>query len=590
MELRERAASRAGAHHMLSSRFVTVENFGKYEIVEKIGEGGFGVVYRGYDPAIRRDVAIKACTSLDPLIRRRFSKEAEIAGNLQHRNITIIFDYGEEDGTPFLVQEYLSGEDLDRKIRRRDPMTFGVRLSILIQIARGLAHAHAQGVVHRDVKPGNMRVLDDGVVKIMDFGIARVMASDSVLTVAGHTIGTAAYLAPEQVRGDAVDRRCDIYAFGILAYELLSFQKAFPGNRSSEILTRVLNDPPEPLALHAPELPPALLNLVERCVQKSPEDRFRDFGQIRAVLDRLLQKPPADAPLNVRGETELQDEDTPSPPPRARGWAADGPTRQLPSWDALPVGEAPAAPPAPELPADPPPQEESPPRTRSVLTYGLLLVLMAGVGALAFWIWGRNAPEAAAPAAPEVVLPEEAEVARDAPERGEAPAASPPASADPAPLLGTVTVAAAADPRTRVRLAGQTLTLNRAHSLQLQPGEHQATFELDAGRYRGRRSQTLRIEAGASIELRSPVAAPARLTVRAGLDTAQFSLWVAGDPLGTTPIDELELAPGSVEIGVGPAGSSAPETSYPFAIPSGEHLILTFDNLAEPPTRVRSPG
>ncbi|MEM7584482.1 MAG: serine/threonine-protein kinase [Acidobacteriota bacterium] len=199
-----------------------MESIGKYKIEKKIGSGGFGEVFKGYDPFIKRHVAVKTCISSDEEIRNRFFQEAEIAGNLQHRNITTVYDFGIHEGLPYLIQEYLSGEDLDSKIKRRDFLPYPEKLYYLLQIARGLAKAHAKGVIHRDIKPANIRVLEDGTVKIMDFGIAKLAQQESGLTQTGMTLGTAAYLAPEQIRGEAVDTATDIFSFGVLAYELLT--------------------------------------------------------------------------------------------------------------------------------------------------------------------------------------------------------------------------------------------------------------------------------------------------------------------------------------------------------------------------------
>src|SRR5262245_29771718 len=149
-----------------------LEKIGKYEVVRKIGQGGFGVVYEGRDPFIKRRVAIKTCSTEDEEIRKRFFREAEIAGNLQHRHVVTVFDLGVPEGVPYLVQEYLPGEDLAHKIKRRDRLDDFTKLSYLAQVAEGLEYAHAQGVVHRDIKPANIRILEDGSVKIMDFGIA----------------------------------------------------------------------------------------------------------------------------------------------------------------------------------------------------------------------------------------------------------------------------------------------------------------------------------------------------------------------------------------------------------------------------------
>ena len=176
------------------------KKIGKYEIIEPIGEGGFGMVYKGFDPFIKRHVAIKTCTSPDQELRQRYYREAEIAGRLDHPNIVRIFDFGTENDTPFLVQEFLAGGDLDHKIGGHDFVPFPERLLYLIHIARGLAYAHDQGVIHRDIKPANIRILEDGSAKIMDFGVAMLQNTDTRLTKDGMAVGTAAYLAPNRSR------------------------------------------------------------------------------------------------------------------------------------------------------------------------------------------------------------------------------------------------------------------------------------------------------------------------------------------------------------------------------------------------------
>jgi len=168
-----------------------MDKIGKYEVVRKIGQGGFGVVYEGRDPLIKRRVAIKTCSAEDEEIRRRFFREAEIAGNLQHRHVVTVFDLGVQEGVPYLVQEYLPGEDLAHKIKRKDVLDEYTKLSYLAQVAEGLEYAHRQGVVHRDIKPANIRILDDDSVKIMDFGIAKLASAETQLTHTGMEIGRA---------------------------------------------------------------------------------------------------------------------------------------------------------------------------------------------------------------------------------------------------------------------------------------------------------------------------------------------------------------------------------------------------------------
>jgi serine/threonine protein kinase len=203
------------------------EKIGKYEISEQIGTGGFGAVFKGRDPFIKRTVAVKTCQLNDPEIKSRFFREAELAGNLHHRNITTIYDFGVENDIPYIVQEFLTGEDLDRVIKRGEPLPLQRKVEILIAIAEGLHFAHQAHVIHRDIKPANIRILENGTIKIMDFGIAKSLQSESSLTQTGITLGTSAYLAPEQIRGETLDRRTDVFAVGVLAYVLLAYQKPF---------------------------------------------------------------------------------------------------------------------------------------------------------------------------------------------------------------------------------------------------------------------------------------------------------------------------------------------------------------------------
>ena len=266
-----------------------MQKIGKYEILEKIGAGGFGAVFKGRDPFIKRYVAIKTCNSDEQLIRDRFFREAEIAGNLHHRNVTTVYDFGIQDGLPYLIQEYLSGEDLDRKIKRQDYLPYPEKLFYLLQIARGLAYAHSQGVIHRDVKPGNIRILEDGTAKIMDFGIAKLAQQETSLTQTGMTLGTAAYLAPEQIRGEPVDHRTDVFSFGVLAYELLAYERPFKGKQISVVLHQIIDQEPEPLTVKWPAAPPEILGLITRCLRKSPSQRYADGGELLEAIE-VIQK------------------------------------------------------------------------------------------------------------------------------------------------------------------------------------------------------------------------------------------------------------------------------------------------------------
>jgi serine/threonine-protein kinase len=281
-----------------------IEKLGKYEIVEKIGVGGFGTVYRGRDPFIKRTVAVKTCQSEDDEIKKRFFREAELSGNLHHRNITTIYDFGVQDGIPYIVQEYLTGEDLDKMIKRGDVIPLARKLEILMDICEGLAYAHEAGIIHRDIKPSNIRILKDGAVKIMDFGIAKSFQSESNLTQTGITLGTAAYLAPEQIRGESVDPRTDIFSLGILAYELLTGQKPFRGEHISTVLFKILNEKPEPVSKADSHIPPAIDRAVDKAIEKSPPNRYESVPDFKKDLATALKQIPGAS--DVTGATAIR--------------------------------------------------------------------------------------------------------------------------------------------------------------------------------------------------------------------------------------------------------------------------------------------
>lgn len=281
-------AIRRGSDLLLASEpdpLEAVGKIGKYEILGRIGEGGFGVVYKGRDALLQRFVAVKTCSSRDEKLRRRFFREGQIAAGLQHPNITTVHDLGVERGVPYLVQEFLAGEDLNHVIARQEGLTVLRRLDVLAQVARGLEYAHLQGVLHRDVKPANIRILPSGAVKIMDFGIAKLLHEVSDVTTQGVTVGTVGYLAPEQLRGEEVDRRTDIFSFGVLTYELLTYERPFKGSTFSEVSYRLLNEEPAALRDLAPIHSQAIAELTRRCLAKDPAQRYASFGEILAVLE-----------------------------------------------------------------------------------------------------------------------------------------------------------------------------------------------------------------------------------------------------------------------------------------------------------------
>jgi serine/threonine protein kinase len=334
---------------------------GKYEILERIGKGGFGVVYKGRDPFIKRLVAVKVCTSADETLKRRFLREAEIAGNLHHRNIVTVFEFGYDEAGPFLVQEYLDGEDLEAKIRRLEPIPQDVRLGYLLQIARALEYAHKKGILHRDVKPANVRVLHDDRIKILDFGIAKLSGAETQLTRSGRILGTAGYLSPEQIRGEAVDARSDVFAFGVLAYELLCYVHPFPGTTISELLHQVVRTEAQPLASLCPACPPEITAMVTRCMEKDPGRRYDGFPEAAEALASVLaglRSAPADeggpAADEEPAEATLEPEPDASAMPTVAIAETDLPAPPPPPPLALPGVPSTIPPPSPLAPPAPP--------------------------------------------------------------------------------------------------------------------------------------------------------------------------------------------------------------------------------------------
>ena len=223
----------------------------RYRVRERLGQGGMGALFLALDPAIDRLVAIKVLRVDNPDVRERFQREARLAARLQHPNIVTVYDVGEHDGQPFIAMEYIPGETLAELIRRRAPLDTRQRVELVIEICSGLAFAHKHGIVHRDIKPANLILSrDSNILKILDFGIAR--AGESGLTQVGMVIGTPNYMSPEQVRGDAIDHRSDIFAVGLVLYELLVYRQAFEAETQPAVLMKILSDQPAPLAMLDP--------------------------------------------------------------------------------------------------------------------------------------------------------------------------------------------------------------------------------------------------------------------------------------------------------------------------------------------------
>jgi eukaryotic-like serine/threonine-protein kinase len=275
---------------------------GPYEIVSPIGAGGMGEVYRAHDTRLNRDVAIKilpASFALDPERRARFEREAQAVASLSHPNVLAIHDTGIHDGQMFVVTELLVGETLGERLKA-GALPVRKALDTAVQIARGLAAAHDKHVVHRDLKPENLFLLRDGRVKILDFGLARHVPSltGATETVAAGTdpgvvMGTVGYMAPEQVRGEAVEARADLFSFGAVLYEMLTGQRAFRRNTAAETMTAILREDPPELSQQRADLSPALERIVRHCLEKDPSERFQSARDIAFALEALSGSMPA---------------------------------------------------------------------------------------------------------------------------------------------------------------------------------------------------------------------------------------------------------------------------------------------------------
>ncbi len=274
-------------------RSMPIEVLGeRYQLGEPIGRGGMATIYRGQDMRMDRVVAIKVLRevySTDPKFVTRFQREAKAASSLQHPNIVQVYDYGQTDGNYFIVMELVEGTDLRRYLRSRGVLAVDRAIIIAHDVALGLGAAHRRAIVHRDVKPQNVLVGRDGSIKLTDFGIASVYKDINAerLTTTGMTLGTVQYYAPEQAQGEIVSPAADVYALGIVMYEMLTGRTPFDGDTPVAVAMQHIQDLPTPPTYYNPNIPPALEEVILRCLEKEPERRYRDGSTLARALELL---------------------------------------------------------------------------------------------------------------------------------------------------------------------------------------------------------------------------------------------------------------------------------------------------------------
>jgi serine/threonine-protein kinase len=456
---------------------------GKYEVIDQIAVGGFGIIYKGWDPFIKRKVAIKMCATPDDEVRQRFQQEAQFVGNLVHRNITLVFDYGVEDEVPYIVQEFLSGYDLDELLKADVVSDEDTIVSILIQVCEGLEFAHQRGIVHRDIKPSNIRVLEDGTVKIMDFGIAKSVLAASKLTQTGIALGTAGYLAPEQIQGRTVDARTDIFAVGVVAFELVTGTRPFESATLSNVLYKILNEEPEyPPGVDA-VCSPELQAVLRRCMAKNPEERYQAAAELLADLRGIgLTTSPEVATAKDLPTDVLRQAMRGMPTPTADN--PNQPTRRVATPRSQPTTPTPPPTPqntrlhrTPEVRSD-----DSERRSPAVYIFTILLVLLIAAAAILYFskdaqqiVFGdAGAPWIPTPTPTATPTATYTPTGTDTPTPTETPEPSPTATPSP------VDVRLIVDPPAEVTIDGRSFGSGRTPggSIRLTPGSHTFTLSL----------------------------------------------------------------------------------------------------------------
>jgi len=323
---------------------------GKYEIRGQLGKGAMGVVYVAHDPVLDRRVALKVMAANvldDPDLKERFRREARAVARLQSPNVVTVHDFGyDRHGAPYIAMELLSGTDLEARMRESPPR-LSEKLNVIAQVCRGLAHAHRAGIVHRDVKPANVFLTRSGLVKVMDFGTARLLQASHTQT--GTVMGTVAYMSPEQIQGEKVDGRSDVFSVGILLYRLLCHQQPFGGENVHHVIYKILNVQPATLTLPEGRPIPSLQHIVDRALAKDLEQRYQTADQMADDVEAFLRDYTGSITDDTVFRTVPLHDGGPPPPgaetPTVRRPAEDAGVETIPPTQLLPPAGAAAVPP-----------------------------------------------------------------------------------------------------------------------------------------------------------------------------------------------------------------------------------------------------
>ena len=342
------------------------ERIGRYVILRTLGRGAMGVVYLARDPQIERELALKTIRFDDAEksfsadeAKARFLKEAKISGRLQHPHIVTVFDVGEDQGMLFLAMELVQGGSFSQRLT--DPVGFPVRerVRVVAEVAEALAHAHERGVLHRDIKPANVLLTHALSAKVTDFGIGKLLTGDTELTSTGQMVGSPAYMSPEQIKGDKLDARTDIFSLGVVLYQALTLRKPFPADTLTTLVYQILHEEPADPAAVAKDLPEGLGEIVRRCLAKDRASRYTDAGELASDLREVLGYSVVGSTAALSDSRAKRGRSTPSSPamaPPVSPQSTLAPTAPMATPAPGPAGSSPGAP----APAPPTSDSESP--------------------------------------------------------------------------------------------------------------------------------------------------------------------------------------------------------------------------------------